>query len=246
MKKIITFKKFNKKRSKWANSLSKDKKVKKLSNDLYIKADKHNFCYLYNWLGEPMLQTPDDILTLQELIFKTKPDVIIEIGVAWAGTLLLYDTLSNFSGTKKIIGVDIFIPDDLKKRIFSKSKSKKIKLLTADSTDKITFNKIKKLCGKYKNILIHLDSNHTKDHVLKEINLYSNLLKKNNYLVVGDTIIENIPTQKHRKREWSKGNNPFNAIVEFLKKNKNFKIDKTINFKQLLTNNPNGYLRKIK
>ena len=246
MKKIITFKKFNKKRLKWASSLSKDKKVKKLSKDLYIKADKHNFCYLYNWLGEPMLQTPDDILTLQELIFKTKPDVIIEIGVAWAGTLLLYDTLSNFSGTKKIIGVDIFIPDDLKKRIFSKSKSKKIKLLTADSTSKITFNKIKKLCGQYKNILIHLDSDHTKNHVLKEINLYSNLLKKNNYLVVGDTIIENIPKQKHRKREWHKGNNPYNAIVEFLKKNKNFKIDKTINFKQLLTNNPNGYLKKIK
>ena len=246
MKKIITFKKFNKRRLKWAHALSKDKKVKKLSRDLYVKADRHNFCYLYNWLGEPMLQTPDDIITLQELIFETRPDVIIEIGVAWAGTLLLYDTLSNFSGTKKIIGVDIFIPDDLKKRIFSKSRSKKIKLLNADSTSKITFNKIKKLCGQYKNILIHLDSNHTKNHVLKEINLYSSLLKKNNYLIVGDTIIENIPKQIHRKREWSKGNNPYNAIVEFLKKNNNFEIDETVNFKQLLTNNPNGYLKKIK
>ncbi len=246
MKKIISFKNFNNKRLKWAISLSKDKNVKRLSKKLYISADKHNFCYLYNWHGEPMLQTSDDILTLQEIIFKTKPEIIIEIGVAWAGTLLLYDTLSNFAGIKKIIGVDIFIPDDLKKRIFSKSKSKKIKLITADSTDIKTFQKIKKLCGKYKNILIHLDSDHTKNHVLKEINLYSKLLKINNYLIVGDTIIENIPKQMHRKREWSKGNNPMNAIIEFLKKNKNFKIDKKINLKQLLTNNPNGYLKKIK
>ena len=217
-----------------------------LSKKLYISADKHNFCYLYNWLGEPMLQTPDDIITLQEIIYTTKPDVILEIGVAWAGTLLLYDSLSEFTKTKKIIGVDIYIPDDLKKRISSKSNSKKIKLLTADSTSIETLKKIKKLCGKYKNILIHLDSNHTKDHVLSELKLYSKLLKKNNYLVVGDTIIENIPKQKHRIREWKKGNNPYNAITEFLRKNKNFKIDRNINFKQLLTNNPNGYLKKIK
>ncbi len=246
MKKIISFKKFNQKRLGWAYSLSKDSKVKKLSKNLYVSADKHNFCYLYNWLGEPMLQTPDDILTLQELISVTRPEIIIEIGVAWAGTLLLYETLSNFTNTKKIIGVDIYIPNDLKKRISSKSKSKKIKLLTADSTSKATFEKIKKMCGKYKSILVHLDSNHTKNHVLKEINLYSRLLKKNNYLIVGDTIIENIPKQKHRVREWSKGNNPYNAITEFLKTNKDFKIDKKINFKQLLTNNPNGYLKKIK
>ena len=245
MKKIISFKEFNNKREIWEKSLNKDPKVNELSKKLYISADKHNFCYLYNWLGEPMLQTPDDILTLQEIIYKTKPDVIIEVGVAWAGTLLLYDTLSKFTKTKKIIGVDIFIPKDLKKRICSKSNSKKIKLITADSTTNETIKKIKKICGNYKNILIHLDSNHTKKHVLAEIKLYSKLLKKNNYLIVGDTIIENIPKQKHRKRDWGKGNNPYNAVIEFIRKNKSFKIDKKINFKQLLTNNPNGYLKKI-
>ena len=245
MKKIISFKDFKNKREIWENSLNKDPKVNELSKILYISADKHYFCYLYNWLGEPMLQTPDDILTLQEIIYKTKPDVIIEVGVAWAGTLLLYDTLSKFTKTKKIIGVDIFIPKDLKKRIFSKSNSKKIKLITADSTTNETIKKIKKICGNYKNILIHLDSNHTKKHVLAEIKLYSKLLKKNNYLIVGDTIIENIPKQKHRKRDWGKGNNPYNAVIEFIRKNKSFKIYKKINFKQLLTNNQNLYLKKI-
>ena len=165
---FYSFKDFNNNRLKWANSLSKDPLVKDYSKKLYISADKHNFCYLYNWLGEPMLQTPDDVITIQELMYQTKPDIILEIGVAWAGTLLLYETLANFTKTKKIIGVDIFIPKDLKKRIFSKSKSKKIKLIKADSTSYDTFKKIKKMCGKYKNILIHLDSDHTKKTVLKE------------------------------------------------------------------------------
>lgn len=246
MKKIISFDSFNQKKINWSSSLKNDKKVKYLSKSLYIAADKHNFCYLYSWMGEPMLQTPDDIITIQELIFKTKPEIIIEVGVAWAGTLLLYESLSNYTNTKKIIGIDIFIPQDLKKRIFAKKKTNKIKLITGDSTSHTIFKKIKKLCGKYKNILIHLDSDHTKNHVLKELNLYSTLLKKNNYIIVGDTIIEEIPKQKHRKRNWGKGNNPKNALIEFLKNNKNFQIDKKINFKQLLTNNPNGYLKKIK
>ena len=111
-KKIISYNQFNKKRNKWSLNLNKDKKVKELSKKLWVAADKHNFCYLYNWAGEPMLQTPDDILTLQELLFKTKPDIIIEVGVAWAGTLLLYETLSSYTQTKKIIEVDIFIPND--------------------------------------------------------------------------------------------------------------------------------------
>ena len=173
-------------------------------------------------------------------------DIVIEVGVAWAGTLLLYESLANYTKTKKIIGVDIFIPDDLKKRIFLKKKTNKIKLIIGDSTSDLIFKKIKKLCGNYKNILIHLDSDHTKDHVLKEIKLYSKLLKKNNYLIVGDTIIEDIPKQLHRKRDWEKGNNPKNAINQFIKSNKNFVIDKSINHKQLLTNNPKGYLKKIK
>ena len=127
-----------------------------------------------------------------------------------------------------------------------KKKTNKIKLISGDSTSESIFKKIKKMCGSYKNILIHLDSDHTKNHVLKELHLYSTLIKKNNYIIVGDTIIEHIPKQKHRKRNWSKGNNPKIALTEFLKTNKDFQIDKKINFKQLLTNNPSGYLKKVK
>ena len=158
----------------------------------------------------------------------------------------MYESLSKFAKIKKIIGVDIFMPKDLKKRIFSKTKKNHITLLELDSTLVSTFVKIKKIIGKYKNILIHLDSNHTHDHVLKELILYSKLCKKNNYIIVSDTIIEYIPEQKHRAREWSRGNNPKTALDIFVKENTNFAIDKKINYKQLITNNPNGFLKKIK
>ena len=96
-----------------------------------------------------------------------------------------------------------------------------------------------------KRTLIHLDSNHTKTHVYNELCKYSKLIKKNDIIIVGDTIIEHIPEQKHRPRPWGKGNSPHNALKEFLKENKDFRIMKEISYKQLLSNNPNGYIKKI-
>ena len=245
-KKLISLKQFNSRKKLYMKKMYNDKKLNNDKLKLYIKADKYNFCYNNTWLGEPLLQTTDDIIAIQEIIFKTKPDVILEIGVAWGGTFLLYDSLSKNIGIKKIIGVDTYIPNDLKKRLNQKIKNCSYKLINADSTSMKTIKKILNYIGKYKNILIHLDSDHTRDHVLKELDLYSNLLRKGNYIVVSDTIIEYIPRQLHRLRNWKKGNNPKNAIDIFLKKNKNkFKIDEEINFKQLLTNNPKGYLYKI-
>jgi len=118
-------------------------------------------------------------------------------------------------------------------------------LLEADSLHSETLKKIMKIIKKNKRTLIHLDSNHTKNHVYNELCKYSKLLKKNDIIIVGDTIIENIPTQKHRPRPWGKGNNPKNALDDFLKENKNFKIIKEISNKQLLSNNPYGYIKKI-
>ena len=171
--------------------------------------------------------------------------IIIEVGVAWGGTMLFYDSISKQNNIKKIIGIDIYIPNELKKRIVKKAKNNNIYLYEEDSTNIKFFEKLKAKIKNNKGILIHLDSNHTKNHVLKELNIFSKLCKKNDIIIVGDTIIEHIPKQKHRVREWSKGNNPKNALDIFLKKNKNFKIDKEICDKQMFTNNPLGYIRKI-
>ena len=244
-KKIISKNQFIKNKNIWIKKFNKDNDLKKISKKLWVESDKYNYSYFFSWQGETILQTPEDILTMQEIISSLKPEVIIEVGVAWGGTMLFYDSLSKQNNIKKIIGIDIYIPEHLKKSIIKKSKNKNTSLYEGDSTSLKLFEKIKKKIKNYRGILIHLDSNHTKDHVLKELNLFSKLCKKNDVIIVGDTMIEYIPKQKHRIREWSKGNNPKNALDIFLKQNKTFKIDHKICDKQMFTNNPKGYIKKI-
>ena len=157
--------------------------------------------------------------------------------------MLIYHKLSKFVLIKKIICIDIIIPKALKLRIKIKStNSKKIFLIEGSSIEKKLVNKILKLIKSNKSFFIHLDSNHTTEHVLKELSIYSKFLKSKNYIIVGDTIVSHIPYQKHIPSEWSKKNHPNIALQKFLSKNKNFKINETANYKQLITNQPHSYL----
>ena len=217
-KKIISLKKYNIKKLNWEKKLFQNKELKNLSKKTFLKAYKLRLSYLNTWMNEPILQTSDDILALQEIIYTTKPEVIIEVGVCWGGSILFYDHMSKVVNIKKIIGVDTYIPDDLKKRIFKKVDRKKVLLLNGLSTDERIIKYIKKITKRYKNFMIHLDSDHTYQNVLKELNIYSKFLNKNNYIIVGDTIVNRIPTQKQWVREWNKNNNPEIALKEFLKK----------------------------
>lgn len=246
-KKIITYSKYNKNRNIWQKKIGKDWYAHNLAKTFYARIDKSNYTYLFSWNNEPLLQTPEDLIVLQETIAKNKPEIIIELGVAWGGSILYLDSLAKSFPIKKIIGIDIFIPNDLKKRL-AKKMSAKVELIEDDTCSVEIKKYLLKLKKKYKRFLIHLDSNHTHDHVLKELNFYSTLLSKNDYIIVGDTIIDYIPKQKHRLREWHKGNSPKSALDEFLKKKNNkkkFKIDTFLSGKQMLTNNPYGYVKKI-
>jgi cephalosporin hydroxylase len=243
-KKIYSYKNYQRKILSWQKELGGNKKIKKLANKLYVEADKKNYTYLYSWNGEPLLQTPEDLFVVEEIIRKTRPEVIIELGVAWGGSLLFYDTLAKIYPIKKIIGIDIFIPEDLEKRI-SLKKTNKVNLIRGDTCSRETIETIKKISKGFKSFLIHLDSDHTEQHVLKELNLYSQFPRKGNYIIVGDTIVSYIPKQKHRPRSWNKNNSPKTALDKFLKNNNNFRIDKAISNKQLLSNNPGGYIYKI-
>ena len=247
MKKIISRIQFEKNQEKFAKKMEQNKKLKKDATKLIADADKFNWLHQTRWLGEPILNTTTDMFAMQEIIYKTKPDYIIEVGVAWGGSLLFYSTLMEIVGGKKIIGVDIFIPEDLKKRIKSVKKlSKRIHLITGSSTDISTIEKIKKIVGNSKRTLVILDSDHTHKNVLKELEMYHSFVGKNFYLICQDTIVENIPEQKHRPRPWKKGNNPMTALREFLKTNKRFKSDRLIENKLLLSLSPEGYLKAIK
>ena len=246
MKKIYSRSEFEDARKQWAENMHQDQSLRNKALDVFIEADRHNWIHQTNWLGEPSLQTPEDLITFQEIIFRTKPDFLLEVGVAWAGSLLFYATIMESIGHGQIIGIDIFIPDDLKGRIFSHSVSKRIKLIQSSSIEDDSFREISGMIGENKNTMVHLDSDHTDEHVFKELSMYSELVSKENYLICGDTIIDFIPEQTHRPREWGKTNNPNTALKRFLKVNNRFEVDQTYDKKRLMSNQPGGYLRCIK
>ena len=140
-KKIISLKEFLKRKNIWRKKIYRNNKIKNLKKKLYIETDKLNYSYTHTWLGEPILQTPEDIITQQEILFRTKPEVIIETGVCWGGSILFYDMMSKILPIKKIIGIDVFIPESLKKRL--KNKCKKLTLFEEDSTNSNLIKKLK-------------------------------------------------------------------------------------------------------
>lgn len=242
--KIISKKEFQILNNNHAKRMSNDKFFNKEAINLLTKADaKYRWVHQNTWMGEPILNLPQDIIATQEIIFKTKPDYIIETGIAWGGSILFLASMLKIFGGKKVIGIDTYLPKSVKKTLNKfKTLKKNIELIEGSSTEIDTVKKIKKIISNSSKVLVILDSHHTHKHVLSELNIYSQFVKKNNYIICGDTIVEFIPKQKHRPREWGPGNNPFTALKEFLKNNNRFVIDKKIDNKLLITCHPKGYL----
>ena len=230
-----------------AKEMVQDSELQKEALDVLVKADHYNWIHQTTWFGEPILNLPQDMFAFQEIIFNTRPRFIIELGVAWGGSLLFYSTLMEVLGGDKIIGVDIYIPDDLRKRLFSYNKmSNRVILINGSSIEEDTINEVKSIVGDCRETMIILDSYHTYGHVLKELQLYSLLVGQGYYLICGDTILEDIPEQKHRSRPWGPGNNPKTALDQFLNENDRFEVDMRIENKLLFSCNPEGYLKCIK
>ena len=227
-----------------AEKMMRDKELVQDSRDVLFRADKHRWIHQATWFGEPALNLPQDMFALQEIIFRTRPQFIIEVGVAWGGSLLFYSTLMEVLGGGEIIGIDVFIPEDLKQRIDSHGKlSERIHLINASSIEAETIDKVKNITGDSTQTMILLDSNHTHEHVYQELQLYSELVGAGYYLICGDTIVEEFPEQGPRERPWGPGNSPRSALDAFLQENHRFEVDKEIENKLLFTCNPGGYLR---
>ena len=237
---------FNLERNKSIESLGKNKKLKRLTLEWLKESAKNKYSYNFNWLGRPIIQYPQDIIAIQELIWKIKPDIILETGIAHGGSLIHSASILEIIGKGKVIGIDIDIRKHNRIEIERHKLYKRIIMIKGSSIDKRTTKKVFKIVEKEKKVLVVLDSNHTHNHVLKELKLYSPLVKKNSYLVVFDTIIEDMPDYLFEDKAWGKGNNPKTAVWKFLKNNKRFKIDKNIENKLLITVAPDGYLKCIK
>lgn len=246
-KKIISKEEFFEINNEYARKMSEDTKLQSKALDVLISADKYRWIHQTKWFGEPLLNLPQDMFAIQDIIWHTRPDYIIEVGVAWGGSLLFEATLLELLGGKKVIGVDIFIPEDLRSRLMSHERiSDRIELIESGSTDKSTLDRIKEILGGSKKVLVILDSYHTHDHVLQELKAYSVFVGEGQYLICGDTIVEKIPVQEHRPRPWGPGNNPATAVVEFLLVDNRFVVDHEIDQRLLFSCHPGGYLKAIK
>lgn len=219
-----------------------DIELVKKSLEWEVETSKYKYSYNFSWMGRPIIQYPQDIVAMQEIIWKVQPDVIIETGIAHGGSLVYYASLLELIGKGKIIGVDIDIRDHNRKEIEKHKMYKRITLIEGDSTSDEIVQAISKHISQNDKVMVILDSNHTYDHVSKELNLYSGFVTKSSYLVVFDTVIEDEPENQYIDRPWGKGNNPKMAVYDFLEKNKRFVIDKKIEKKLLVTVAPSGYL----
>ena len=230
----------------------KDTTLQESSKSFLNETLRVGYSYNFNWLGRPIIQYPQDMIALQEIIWEVKPDMIIETGIAHGGSLIFSASMLTIleacgeieSG--KVLGIDIDIREHNKKAIEAHPMSKKITMFQGSSIDEEMIKKVHEFAKNGKRILVCLDSNHTHEHVLAELKAYAPLVSTGSYCCVFDTIIEDMPEGSFPDRPWDKGNNPKTAVWEYLKENDNFLIDKDIENKLLITVAPDGYLKKIK
>lgn len=235
-------KKFEQEVSENIERMYEDAELVKKSLEWEVETSKYKYSYNFSWMGRPIIQYPQDIVAMQEIIWRVQPDVIIETGIAHGGSLVYYASLLELIGKGKIIGVDIDIREYNREEIEKHKMYKRITLIEGDSTSEEVVQAVSKHIAQNDKVMVILDSNHTYDHVSKELTLYSGFVTKESYLVVFDTIIEDEPENQYTDRPWGKGNNPKIAVYDFLKKNKRFVIDKKIEKKLLVTVAPSGYL----
>lgn len=226
--------------------LEKDKDVQALSRIWVREITRHKYAYNFSWMGRPIIQFPQDMVAMQEIIWNTKPDLIIETGIAHGGSLIYYASLMEMMGLEGyVLGIDIDIRSHNQAAIDAHPMRKRIQMIQGSSIAEETVAEVAKHTQGKKSILVILDSNHTHEHVLQELQFYSPFVTKGSYLIVFDTLLEDMPDDLIKDRPWGTGNNPKTAVWEFMKTTDAFEIDKAIEAKLLITVAPDGYLKRV-
>ena len=238
---------FEAQKQKMIRRAGADERLGALSRQWIADTARYSYSYNFSWLGLPIIQLPQDILAMQEIVWQVKPDLIIETGIARGGSMIFYASILELIGSNgQVLGIDIDIRRPNRRRIESHPLLNRITMIEGSSVDEHVVNKVYDFAQGKKRVLVTLDSNHTHQHVLREMNLYSPLVKKDSYLVVFDTIVEEMDGDLFQDRPWGKGDNPKTAVWEFLETNDRFVVDKGIEDKLLITVAPDGYLRCVK
>ena len=227
-------------------ALGADKAVFGQSLDLVTALDAYDYSYLWSWMGVPIIQMPADVMATQEVIWATKPDVIIETGVARGGSVLFMASLLEMMGSGKVIGVDIDIRTHNKETIESHPMSKRVVLIEGGSVDSETLERVRAEIPAGARVMVVLDSDHSRAHVLAECRAYGPMVTPGCYLVVADTLVghvteENAP--RKRSKLWFKGDEPLSALNDYLSETDRFEVDEVLNGKLVLSSSPGGYVR---
>lgn len=213
-----------------------------------IESNKAQYSYNFSWMGRPIIQYPQDMIAMQEIIWNIKPDLIIETGIAHGGSLIFYASLLELIGKGEVLGIDIDIREHNRKEIENHPMFKRIKMIQGSSIDPAIVAEVKSHTKGKQTILVTLDSNHIHDHVLAELKMYSPFVSVDSYIVVYDTIVEKLPKDylPGHLRPWGIGDNPWTALNTFIGENPQFEIDKSINNKLLISVAPDGYLKRMR
>lgn len=236
---------FKKEKATRIASYGNNENLKKAASEFNIVSNKEQYSYNFTWMGRPIIQYPQDMVAMQELIWEIKPDLIIETGIAHGGSLIYYASILELIGKGEVLGIDIDIREHNKKEIESHPMFKRISMIQGSAISEEVLIKVKEFSKDKKTIMVCLDSNHTHEHVLRELELYSPFVSVGSYCVVFDTIVEDMPVKMY-DRPWDVGNNPKTAVFEFLKKSSDFEIDKQLDNKLLISVAPDGYLKRVK
>lgn len=238
---------FYKERNEAIADMTKDEELRKKSLDWMLHADKYKYTYNFSWLGRPIIKYPQDIVIMQELIWTVKPDLIIETGIAHGGSIIFSSSMMELLGNGgKVIAVDIDIRKHNRAEIEKHPMVKNITMLEGSSTDETIVNQIANYAKGFKKVMVVLDSNHTHEHVYRELELYTPLVSVGSYILLPDTFVEFFPKGYVTNRPWDVGNNPYTAMKAFLKTTNQFVKDESITNKLLITEAfGGGYLKRV-
>jgi len=242
------------------NLMTNDVALQNKGNEFFIHLCKYKYSYHFDWLGRPIIQFPQDIMAMQEIIWTVKPDLIIETGIAHGGSLVFSASMlalldlcdavnakkciNPLESSRKVLGIDIDIRAHNRSAIEAHPLSSRIQMIEGSSIDPIVIQMVQDIASSYTKILVCLDSNHTHDHVLAELHAYAPLTSRDSYCVVFDTVVEDMPKSMFPDRPWGPGNNPKTAVYQYLKTHPEFTIDKQVDHKLLITVAPDGYLKR--
>ena len=234
-------------RKQQIEQLGKEEVLRRLSVKWVEQVSRFGYSYHFDWLGRPIIQLPPDIVAMQEIIWRVRPDLIIETGIARGGSLVFYASmLELLDGKSLVVGIDIELRKHNREAIEAHPMSGRIRMIEGSSVDPAVVEQVSALSAGAETVLVVLDSLHTHDHVRRELDLYSPMVTRGSYLVVFDTIIEFMPDDYFPERPWGKGDNPYTAVQDFLQSTDRFELDEEYENKLLISVSPGGYLQCVR